>query len=1059
MQRYNTTYTNTSITTNATTNLGESIEKLDEKKDVFKIKVALRIRPDGPTKVLEIKEDEGYRENQGIVNSLFSSSKSPSKTTSDETKETELNVATTNTALSVFVSLDSFSISIIDAEPAEIFYILFSEIDVSIDRSKNDIKFASTVQDIQVTCQLLKPVFPVTISPRRTGNESNRLLLPGLHCRGNRVPTLHMYFQLKVDSDDVVVSKYSYAKMKYFEMATLWLAPLQVDIDEEAIVRFYRYSNEINANFNRYKELIKKNSGQLYNSQLPDVANLSDSLKTPNPKVLVDCYSDFKLSARRKYAQYEPGTQARNVMYFGLLQLHPVDIIFTARASPSFPLSTTEMAITSLILQLDAANFRLNALIAENAYGSRAMIREIIIKHYRACIWRQIHKFLGGSDFVEGSVGLMTNLGTGVHDLFYEPIDGVLDDDKTFIDGLSKGGSSLASSTIRSIGGTTSISGNIAGGIGQGVSILTMDSEFYRKSVNRRVNKIDSVGEGVYSGSKDLGKNIVEGMSGIFESPLRGWETGGSLGFGMGVAQGLLGAALKPAVGVFDFASKTAEGFRQSAIGDRDKVGAVDKIHVNRTRIPRAFGRNGLVLPYDTEKAAIQYIADKITNPRSNQRDSRLLVLYHLHMIRSLRSNQASYLSSSSTDSSNFDPVSKHDEGYKDFSSITERWGMEDENSYLILIASSRIALAEVKNSNKSSNLEVEMVWSCPSACIDDISVDTRGDIVLTTSIAISNKGAWNRHIPTIQSKNMQDYYTFQAFLEQTVGIKVARKQTLYPKGGYIQKNVLKTYASGLQSVLMSPTKHTYQLHGYCLYEYSGEATIISGALNPTSLSDVTESLAKSAHSSFTSTTNLANNIVKKDIKEETEKVIMRDFIDKSVCELYGKRNSLMKNDKDEKAQPDGMLSAIYPLVDIAVAGPSKEDNDRHYLTITNKGNKPMRYIFREDGDTKEFVEGNKTSLKLSYASHKLALEARQHIEAHIIPTPRDIISSSSVLPKKKRNMSIALRTLSGLGSVSSSIVPEENSIAGIVVIPSCGLDTNAIGNLKLQIGLCLSDN
>ena len=38
---------------------GESIERLDEKKDVFKIKVALRIRPDGPTKVLEIKEDEG----------------------------------------------------------------------------------------------------------------------------------------------------------------------------------------------------------------------------------------------------------------------------------------------------------------------------------------------------------------------------------------------------------------------------------------------------------------------------------------------------------------------------------------------------------------------------------------------------------------------------------------------------------------------------------------------------------------------------------------------------------------------------------------------------------------------------------------------------------------------------------------------------------------------------------------------------------------------------------------------------------------------------------------
>jgi hypothetical protein len=66
------------------------------------------------------------------------------------------------------------------------------------------------------------------------------------------------------------------------------------------------------------------------------------------------------------------------------------------------------------------------------------MIREIVTKHYRGCIWRQLHKFLGGGDFVDGSVGLMKNLGVGVHDLFYEPIDGVLDDDKTFIDGLSK---------------------------------------------------------------------------------------------------------------------------------------------------------------------------------------------------------------------------------------------------------------------------------------------------------------------------------------------------------------------------------------------------------------------------------------------------------------------------------------------------------------------------------------------------------------------------------------------------------------------------------------------
>ena len=57
-------------------------------------------------------------------------------------------------------------------------------------------------------------------------------------------------------------------------------------------------------------------------------------------------------------------------------------------------------------------------------------------------------------------------------------------------------------------------------------------------------------------GGKELGKNIYEGVSGIVVSPYRGWEEGGVVGFGGGIAKGLLGVALKPAVGVFDVVSR-----------------------------------------------------------------------------------------------------------------------------------------------------------------------------------------------------------------------------------------------------------------------------------------------------------------------------------------------------------------------------------------------------------------------------------------------------------------------------------------------------------------------
>ena len=42
----------------------------------------------------------------------------------------------------------------------------------------------------------------------------------------------------------------------------------------------------------------------------------------------------------------------------------------------------------------------------------------------------------------------------------------------------------------------------------------------------------------VLTGTRELGKNIVEGVSGFVVSPLWGWEAGGGVGLGLGVARG-----------------------------------------------------------------------------------------------------------------------------------------------------------------------------------------------------------------------------------------------------------------------------------------------------------------------------------------------------------------------------------------------------------------------------------------------------------------------------------------------------------------------------------------
>jgi len=69
-------------------------------------------------------------------------------------------------------------------------------------------------------------------------------------------------------------------------------------------------------------------------------------------------------------------------------------------------------------------------------------------------------------------------------------------------------------------------------------------------------------------GYQELRKNIVEGVTGTVVNPIKKWETGGGVGFGVGVVKGLLGMALKPAVGVLELTSRATEGLRNTTLNE-----------------------------------------------------------------------------------------------------------------------------------------------------------------------------------------------------------------------------------------------------------------------------------------------------------------------------------------------------------------------------------------------------------------------------------------------------------------------------------------------------------
>ena len=1031
---------------------GDKFEEDRVTLENFKVKVDITIKTDGQTNIVDISEDATYKVRNRSARPLEltrSNSDIIEGSTLMQTSEMEEEGTLAIEADSGFtysIKFESISLSLIDLEPAEILYLQLKDIDVSVEHNNECLRVAGTIQGVQVSNQLLNPAFQVMLFQRKFKHGNRRLMLPGLHQVSDNFPTLHVFFQQKFFKYDEAGKKESDDKLlTYYELATLWIAPLQLDIDEEAIVRILRFSQGIR------EALLKRDFGaadQLKEEILALQHLGNKSWGQTNRSTILQGFNKLQTCGQAVYCSYIPLEKTSKNIYFNLLQLHPIDIITTVRPVPAFHLTNTEVALVSICAQLDCARICLNALVAENAYGSAAIISNIVTKHYQAALWKNIKALLGTSSNEPANDGQVANLGGGVYgDMFYEPIDGLVHDENSTLDGISKAGKGVAS---RAIGGMS----KVTGGVGKGLAMLTVDKSFFRNRELRRYNKATTVSEGIYVGTKELGKNIAEGLSGIVVSPYRGWEEGGMKGFAKGVGKGLLGAAIKPAVGVLDLASRAAEGMKSSAFG----TPALDREGVYRSRIPRAFGRGRVLQMYDSQAAAAQFIADKITDFK---RDPRFVTYYHNHCIRSPKTmplneqqpNQTyiPVLSAKGLQGRLLTPFHMGDIGYKDYVTVTESWGLYENQSYVTLVGSNRIMLTQVLT-NGGDGVEFKLIWSCPAACIEQLYSDALGDLVLNVSTPVTTIGNWDSPSPTIHDPQYQDYFVFQQLLEQTIGPNLARMQPLKLKRnqGLLQRDILKRYATGIKSIFMSPTEHTYQLFGYILYEYTSpqKKTYFGDSRNgpdsPRSLTDA----------GGLQTSPVASS-------EDTKKAAAvtpggdKDPTLQKVGEIFSAKSA--SSSSQYTTNVEGVLSYCYPLVDVLITSPVQEDGDKYAISISRKDGQSMRILKRDD-DTGRMMEHHKSILSLIFDKVSVAATWKNQLEAHIALQPQNVIPSSTIVTEKKKFISMAMKTISERFAKPNDNEPLQHSITSLLVIPTSGINQQSTEDLKIEIAQTLSE-
>ena len=224
-------------------------------------------------------------------------------------------------------------------------------------------------------------------------------------------------------------------------------------------------------------------------------------------------------------------------------------------------------------------------------------------RHYLYQASHALLRVAGDLDVLGSPVAVLGNLGTGIYDFFSEPASALLRSPRELHRGIAKGTHSLVRNTLIATAHATS---KVSGTLGKGLAALSLDDDYMRRRAARlAAPRPQTIGAGLRDGARTLGISMAAGASGLFSSPIEGARRDGVKGALVGVAQGAVGVVIKPAAGVLDVATMSAEWMRTSMAAEPGAAGAVNVAQGHaRARPPRALGPDAALQVYDHAEAS-----------------------------------------------------------------------------------------------------------------------------------------------------------------------------------------------------------------------------------------------------------------------------------------------------------------------------------------------------------------------------------------------------------------------------------------------------------------------
>ncbi|PWN25799.1 DUF1162-domain-containing protein [Jaminaea rosea] len=514
--------------------------------------VSIDVRADGPTQTIVLSN---YSEALSNFKIKRQNSRSDTMSSRSNTEIGFESVDVDTDILSSFsVTLSGVGISLMDRRVQEIAYVSFSDVDVRYNESQATRSYGLTIKWMQIDNQLWGALFPISLYPANLPKDRTAL---------ETLPTLQVA---------VVESKDQTHGVRHLKYASVLLQEIQIEIELEWLMALLDFSKAFE------RGLPAEAEGDYTDS--PEAIPDPQHVETVREEIYLELLLlqplfltiSFLMSDRNERSAEEQVAQSRS------------------------PLAFLVGAVTSAVGNLNQAPIRLSAIAIENARLSPEELLARLQAHYVSSAVGQVYKLVGAIDVLGNPLGLISGIGSGVSDLLYSPIEGlVLHGNRELGLSIARGAGSFVRKTVYGVSDSIS---RLTSSVGSGLAAASLDRDFEaRRRMARFRNKPRHALTGVTAGASSFFTSLTSAVEGVALRPIEGAERGGALGFLRGLGKGGVGLLVKPAVGAFDLAASLGEGVRNTTtVFDSSN-------DIDRVRLPRYVAPDLIVRPYSSREA------------------------------------------------------------------------------------------------------------------------------------------------------------------------------------------------------------------------------------------------------------------------------------------------------------------------------------------------------------------------------------------------------------------------------------------------------------------------